>query len=652
MVPIRFSSATSRMVTAGTKKRKSTGANEKKGRRVAYPTSEILNSPGNTQSINEVANNHTDTITPPIAELKKRLISFLIKYFICLNIIKALNLRLDFNEANIHIIVSHSDSMNKKMKIRIIIGSILIILSIIAGSYSYLQLTNRELGADIDLFSFVPENSVAILETNNVSELMENIEQASFIQRYDSLELSYILTFLKSNVDLLKANIAHGLSSQMNQILISFHYPGTPKDQVLYGKLAAADGILFENLIKENSAAAYPARYFEYRGEKIQIYPLDNDNFLACYFKPGFYAVSYQKKLIEEVIDAHLYKKSILNDSIFTQFLKDEKSYSSTSLYIKAQNIPLGKDIKENKNTFHLSRWTAFKINMKDDALYLSGECIDTDTCVSFENMLKYQQPIDIYPSKYLPATTSFFYQMSISDFEKTFNHTRKNNMLVNRTSLTIKNDSLIHYFLKHNAGDELRFIIFNDDITTDTTRKVMSIQMKDALAAESELNTYVNKKNRKSTWIKGKSYPVFTLPDNSIFAQFSSNPTYSLNTYGCFYNGDLLVSPNELCIYSYIRQVESANSMEGNILFEKCVSSLSSESNYLSVIDMERAVLYPEIYGQLMPNFFIRHQNFFKHFILTIQFTCVNQNIYPYIVLMHKIEGDQQNSSIPSNAK
>lgn len=104
MVPIRFSSATSRMVTAGTKKRKSTGANEKKGRRVAYPTSEILNSPGNTQSINEVANNHTDTITPPIAELKKRLISFLIKYFICLNIIKALNLRLDFNEANIHIL--------------------------------------------------------------------------------------------------------------------------------------------------------------------------------------------------------------------------------------------------------------------------------------------------------------------------------------------------------------------------------------------------------------------------------------------------------------------------------------------------------------------------------------------------------------------
>lgn len=548
------------------------------------------------------------------------------------------------------------------MRIRVLFGGILIVISIIAGAYSYLWLTDKELGAETDLFSLVPESSIAILETNNVSELMQNISQLEFAQEYDSLKFSDLLNFLKTNIDLLKANTAHGLSPQMNQILISFHGTGDARDQVLYGKLASGDGVLIENLIEKNYNSTSLARTSEYKGEEIIIYPLNNNNFLACYFKSGFYAVSYQKKLIEDVIDARLHKKSILNDSIFTQFIENRKSYSPAMLYLKGQNIPLGKQTKENGRTLRFARWTAFNINMNGNALYLSGSCLDSDTCVSFENMLKSQTPIGIFPSKYLPATNSFFYQMAISDFAKALSHiTRKNYPPAHSITPIEKNDSAFRDFLIKYGGEELRFLMFHDYNASATLRKIMSIQLNNAPEAEKRLNLYtlyapIDKKEcrmaQKTFRINEKQFRTFVLPKNTIFAQFSSNPDYGLNTYGCFYEGNLLVAPNDSCIYSYIHQIESGNTMEGNQLYDKCMSGLSSESNYLSLADMEDAITYPDIYERLIPSFYFKHPDFFRNFIITIQFTCVNGESYPYLVLMYKGKRDQQNISIPSKVK
>ncbi len=46
---------------------------------------------------------------------------------------------------------------------------------------------------------------------------------------------------------------------------------------------------------------------------------MPDDSFLACYFTSDFLVVSYQKKLIEQVIDARLSKKSLLTDASFCQ---------------------------------------------------------------------------------------------------------------------------------------------------------------------------------------------------------------------------------------------------------------------------------------------------------------------------------------------
>lgn len=529
------------------------------------------------------------------------------------------------------------------MKIRVAIGATLILLAVLAGIYSYLQLASREKGADVDLFSLVPENNVAILEINNVSDLMESLNRVSFARQYDSLHISDLLDFLKNNIDLLKANTAHGLSSQMNRMLVSFHQEGGPQDQVLYGKLGTGDDALIENLIKRICSPGFIPKTLEYEGEEIRIYPLEKEVFLACYFQPGFYAVSFRKKRIEEVIDAFKRKRSILNDEIFTRFLKEEKSFSNASLYIKAKNIPVGNDPAKKSRSFHLSRWTAFKINMKGNALYLTGNCIDTDTCNSFENVLKTQEPVDIYPAGSLPESTSFFYQLAISDFRRTYPGSGCRKEQGRPSDIPAGNDSVIFHFLEDNAARELRFIIFHDDRRPSVIRKVMNIEMKDEALAEEKLKTMLQAAATtkpipvKNARIGGRTYQIYRIPGNSVFSKYSSNPDFQSDTSGCFYNGNLLVSPNDSCLYSYIRQLESGKTLADDPLHEKCISTLSSQSSYLSISDMGDAVLHPDVYGQLMPRFFIKHKEFFRHFLLTIQFTCANGNAYPYIVLMHK---------------
>jgi len=46
----------------------------------------------------------------------------------------------------------------------------------------------------------------------------------------------------------------------------------------------------------------YPPKTFDYKGEKITIYPMADGDFLACYLTSDFMALSFQKKLIEELV--------------------------------------------------------------------------------------------------------------------------------------------------------------------------------------------------------------------------------------------------------------------------------------------------------------------------------------------------------------
>ena len=68
-------------------------------------------------------------------------------------------------------------------------------------------------------------------------------------------------------------------------------------------------------MLLERTPGSFSPKKEKYRGKNIAVYPLGNNDFLAVYSEAGFYVVSYQKSLIEKVIDAREdEEKALSND--------------------------------------------------------------------------------------------------------------------------------------------------------------------------------------------------------------------------------------------------------------------------------------------------------------------------------------------------
>ena len=108
----------------------------------------------------------------------------------------------------------------------------------------------------------------------------------------------------------------------MSRLLVSFHAPGSPRDQVVYFRMGAGDEKLLANMLQERAPGDFQPKKEKYRGKAIYIYPLSNNDFLAVYSESGFFVVSYQKRLIEEVIDAKEDETALSDDAVFSKALE------------------------------------------------------------------------------------------------------------------------------------------------------------------------------------------------------------------------------------------------------------------------------------------------------------------------------------------
>ena len=152
------------------------------------------------------------------------------------------------------------------------------------------------------------------------------------------LYASELFVYLKNYLHTLLDDTPHGLSKQMNKMLISFHEPDNPLNQVLYCSLGSGDYELVESFIRKYSSSAFPSKFFDYRGEEISIYPMPEGRFLAAYFTPDFLAISFQKRLVEQVIDARLSKK-VVNRYALIQTDACRKEYECGSYGVCAHQV-------------------------------------------------------------------------------------------------------------------------------------------------------------------------------------------------------------------------------------------------------------------------------------------------------------------------
>lgn len=372
------------------------------------------------------------------------------------------------------------------IKLGVVLSVVLFCIGIAFYGFARLSMADKE--NRVDIFEFVPKDCAGILETDNIDNFMHVFSQAAYSSQLDTLHRAGLMNDILSDLSRYSSAAAHGLSYQMNHVVISFHRPHTAMDVVAYFRIGKEGKHQLIEAVKGKHGADFIPKKETYRGKKIEIYPLSSTKYLSVYTTDGLVVVSYQKKLIEQVIDAVKDNNSLREDSVFTSIHHPQPA-SFITIYGRTPSVPfLGKESCHS--------WSEYDIHLNSEVFYLSGQ-MKEEQVDCLDRMLQ----------------------------------------AVHTVPVVSESDSLL------------------------------------VVSGRERVDSCISK---------------------------------------------VIASPS-------------------HTLFDECVSNLSRDASYIMVTDMEKVVAAPEQFASYLPPFLIRHADLFRSFILSIQFTEVNNRLSHIFVFTYK---------------
>lgn len=372
------------------------------------------------------------------------------------------------------------------IKLGVVLSVVLFCIGIAFYGFARLSMADKE--NRVDIFEFVPKDCAGILETDNIDNFMHVFSQAAYSSQLDTLHRAGLMNDILSDLSRYSSAAAHGLSYQMNHVVISFHRPHTAMDVVAYFRIGKEGKHQLIEAVKGKHGADFIPKKETYRGKKIEIYPLSSTRYLSVYTTDGLVVVSYQKKLIEQVIDAVKDNNSLREDSVFTSIHHTQPA-SFITIYGRTPSVPfLGKESCHS--------WSEYDIHLNSEVFYLSGQ-MKEEQADCLDRMLQ----------------------------------------AVHTVPVVSESDSLL------------------------------------VVSGRERVDSCISK---------------------------------------------VIVSPS-------------------HTLFDECVSNLSRDASYIMVTDMEKVAAAPELFASYLPPFLIRHADLFRSFILSIQFTEVNNRLSHIFVFTYK---------------
>lgn len=372
------------------------------------------------------------------------------------------------------------------IKLGVVLSVVLFCIGIAFYGFARLSMADKE--NRVDIFEFVPKDCAGILETDNIDNFMHVFSQAAYSSQLDTLHRAGLMNDILSDLSRYSSAAAHGLSYQMNHVVISFHRPHTAMDVVAYFRIGKEGKHQLIEAVKGKHGADFVPKKATYRGKKIEIYPLSSTRYLSVYTTDGLVVVSYQKKLIEQVIDAVKDNNSLREDSVFTSIHHTQPA-SFITIYGRTPSVPfLGKESCHS--------WSEYDIHLNSEVFYLSGQ-MKEEQADCLDRMLQ----------------------------------------AVHTVPVVSESDSLL------------------------------------VVSGRERVDSCISK---------------------------------------------VIASPS-------------------HTLFDECVSNLSRDASYIMVTDMEKVAAAPEQFASYLPPFLIRHADLFRSFILSIQFTEVNNRLSHIFVFTYK---------------
>ena len=256
------------------------------------------------------------------------------------------------------------------VKLGTIVSVLLFVLAV--GYYVIMRLDMTERNREVDLFSFVPSDCAGVLDSDCVDMFSDRREMLNYSHDLDAFHATGLFKFLLDRLEEYAAVNGHGVSGQMDRLAVSFHSPSDADSQVVYFQMGAADVPVLTDILQEFAVSYFLPKEEAYRGEVMYVYPLSTEDFLAVYADEGVLVVSYQKSLIEKVIDARLDDTSLKDNEVFMQMLdKKKKGKDFLALYVRTSDTSF--------DGAEAEAWSEFNFHLNSDVLYLTGDTYVAD---------------------------------------------------------------------------------------------------------------------------------------------------------------------------------------------------------------------------------------------------------------------------------
>lgn len=256
------------------------------------------------------------------------------------------------------------------------------------GFYAFMRLEATDRSRDVNLYSLVPSNVAGVLESDHIQDVLEQTSMLNYNQELNGFHFPGLFDFFMTELNLYVEDNGHGQNEHMDHFLVSFHEPVTPQNQVVYFQMENADEQMLSDIFRNYAAEYFLPKEETYRGKTIFVYPLSHEEFIAAYIEDTYFVISYQKRLVEEVIDAQLDGTSLNDDVLFSQIIARKKSSEFLTFYAQSPSMPI---LKTSQPC-----WCKYDFYLNSDVVYLTGETYGKDELVLMENMTEALQEIPV----------------------------------------------------------------------------------------------------------------------------------------------------------------------------------------------------------------------------------------------------------------
>lgn len=246
-------------------------------------------------------------------------------------------------------------------KYKLIFTSLLLVL--LVGSIGlYFKVQNSKTISLEDIYSIVPSSVEAIYEVHSIDNLIPYYNRLSG----DVENVSLVHDFIQVKPSLLNKN---------QPFLLTYSKKGLQGNgEVLLFPFLNIFNEWLDTYLKKYAVLSSPPKSFVYKGVELFIYPLKSGKFITLVTLNNIHIISYEKCLIESIVDVYLGASSLLDSSFKASYSLLKNEEVNAVIYAKSNYFTEGRENSISNNTSSEEVWQRFNLIVDDSVFYCLTE--------------------------------------------------------------------------------------------------------------------------------------------------------------------------------------------------------------------------------------------------------------------------------------